>query len=105
MNDQPTDDLDVDLDREDLRDRHGNRVTREYVERALADIVDENTLVAPSEVRPGRSSLSGVRTHSPQVTFRVPDQLHRQAVDAAEREGKTVSALAREALEQYLRRG
>lgn len=105
MNDQPTDDPDVDLDQEDLRDRHGNRVTREYVKRALADIVDENILVAPSEVRPGRPSLSGGRTHSPQVTFRVPDQLHRQAVDAAEREGKTVSALAREALEQYLRRG
>jgi len=91
--DQPTNEPDIDLDREDLRDRHGNRVTREYVQ------------VAPSDVRPGRPSLSGGRTHSPQVTFRVPDQLHRQAVDAAEREGKTVSALAREALEQYLRRG
>lgn len=105
MSDQPTNDPDVDLDREDLRDRHGNRVTREYVERALADILDEDIFVAPSEVRPGRPSLSGGHTHSPQVTFRVPDQLHRQAVDAAEREGKTVSALAREALEQYLRRG
>ncbi|PZS19013.1 MAG: hypothetical protein DLM60_10825 [Pseudonocardiales bacterium] len=106
MSDQPTNDPDpdVDLDREDLRDRHGNRVTREYVERALADILDEKTLVVPSEVRPGRPSLSGGSTHSPQVTFRIPDQLHRQAVDAAEREGKTVSALAREALEQYLRR-
>ncbi len=104
MSDQPTDEPDVDLDREDLRDRHGNRVTREYVERALADILDETTLAEPSEVRPGRPSLSGGRTHSPQVTFRIPDQLHRQAVDAAEREGKTVSALAREALEQYLRR-
>lgn len=105
MSDQPTEDRDVDLDREVLWDRHGNRVTQEYVERALADIIDENTHVEPSEVRAGRPSLSGGRTHSPQVTFRVPDQLHRQAVDAAEREGKTVSALAREALEQYLRRG
>ena len=103
--DQPTNEPDVDLDREDLRDRHGNRVTREYVQRALADILDENIQVAPSDVRPGRPSLSGGRTHSPQVTFRIPDQLHRQAVDAAERAGKTVSALAREALEQYLRRG
>ncbi|MGH3901519.1 MAG: hypothetical protein ACRDTA_25355 [Pseudonocardiaceae bacterium] len=105
MSDQPTNEPDVDLDREDLRDRHGNRVTREYVQRALADILNENIQVAPSEVRPGRPTLSGGRTHSPQVTFRIPDQLHRQAVDAAEREGKTVSALAREALEQYLRRG
>jgi hypothetical protein len=105
MSEQPPEELDVDLDCEDLRDRHGNRVTPEYVQRALADILDENVPMAPSEVRPGRPSLSGGRTHSPQVTFRMPDQLHRQAVDAAEREGKTVSALAREALEQYLRQG
>jgi hypothetical protein len=104
MSEQPTNEPDVDLDREDLRDRHGNRVTHEYVQRALVDILDENIPVAPSDVRPGRPSLSGGRTHSPQVTFRIPDQLHKQAVDAAEREGKTVSALAREALEQYLRR-
>lgn len=105
MSEQLSEEPDVDLDREDLRDRHGNRVTPEYVQRALADILDENIPVAPSEVRPGRPSLSGGHTHSPQVTFRMPDQLHRQAVDAAEREGKTVSALAREALEQYLQRG
>lgn len=105
MIDQPTDDSDADLDHEELRDRHGNRVTREYVRRALVDILDEDAPVAPIDVRPGRPSLSGGRTRSPQVTFRMPDQMHRQAVDAAEREGKTVSALAREALEQYLRRG
>ena len=52
---------------------------------------------------PGRPSLTGGRAHSPQVTFRLPEQLRREAVDAAEREGVTVSALAREALEQYLR--
>ncbi|MCA1675853.1 MAG: hypothetical protein LC799_27995, partial [Actinobacteria bacterium] len=82
---------------------HGHRITVEYVERALADILDENAPVEPSEVRRGRPSLSGGHVHSPQITFRLPDQLHRQAVDAAEREGKTVSTLAREALERYLR--
>jgi hypothetical protein len=29
MSDQPTNDPDVDLNQEDLRDRHGNRVTPE----------------------------------------------------------------------------
>jgi hypothetical protein len=96
---------DVDLDREDVRDRHGHRVTQDYVERALADILDEDLPVQPSEVRRGRPSLSGHGAHSPQVTFRLPAQLHRDAVDAAEREGKTVSALAREAVERYLRQG
>lgn len=103
MDEQRAEEPEVDLEREDVRDRHGNRITNEYLERALADILDEDTPVEPSEVRRGRPSLSQGSTHSPQVTFRLPDQLHRQAVDAAEREGKTVSALARKALEQYLR--
>lgn len=96
----------IDLDHEEVQDSHGNRVTTEYVEKALADVLDENSPVRPVEVttRPGRPSLAGRRGHSPQVTFRLPEQLHREAVDAAEREGVTVSALAREALERYLRR-
>ncbi len=95
----------VDLDHEEVRDSHGNRVTPEYVEKALADVLDENSPVLPTDVitYPGRPSLTGGRGHSPQVTFRLPEQLHREAVDAAEREGVTVSALAREALERYLR--
>jgi len=96
---------DIDLDHEDVRDSHGNRVTSDYVEKALDDVLDENIPVHPAEVttRPGRPSLTGGSAHSPQVTFRLPEQLHREAVDAAEREGTTVSALAREALERYLR--
>ncbi|MGH3719201.1 MAG: hypothetical protein ACRDRI_10270 [Pseudonocardiaceae bacterium] len=58
MSDQPTDDLDVGLDREDFRAYQGNRVTREYVQRALADILDDHTPVAPSDVHPGRPSLA-----------------------------------------------
>jgi hypothetical protein len=50
----------------------------------------------------GRPSLSGSRRHSPQVTFRVPDRLRARADEVAAREGKTVSQLAREALERYL---
>ena len=95
----------IDLDHEEVQDSHGNRVTTEYVEKALADVLDESSPVHPAAVatRPGRPSLAGGRAHSPQVTFRLPEQLHREAVDAAEREGVTISALAREALEQYLR--
>jgi hypothetical protein len=39
MSDQPTNEPDIDLDREDLRDRHGNRVTREYVQVARVTCV------------------------------------------------------------------
>jgi len=35
----------VDLDHEEVRDSHGNRVTPEYVEKALADVLDESSPV------------------------------------------------------------
>lgn len=59
MSDQPVGEPDVDLNREDFRDLHGSRVTREYVQRALVDILDEHIPVAPSDVHLGRPSLSG----------------------------------------------
>jgi predicted HicB family RNase H-like nuclease len=50
--------------------------------------------------RVGRPSLDeGV---SPRVNFRVTAALHDRALKRAEREGKTVSQLAREALEKHL---
>ena len=53
-------------------------------------------------VRRGRRSLTGGSIHSPRVSFRVPESLRTAAEEAAAREGKSVSELAREALEQYL---
>jgi hypothetical protein len=49
----------------------------------------------------GRPSLSGTAT-SPQVTFRLPGDLRAKAEERARREGKSLSALAREAMERYL---
>jgi predicted HicB family RNase H-like nuclease len=51
--------------------------------------------------RRGRPSLDkGV---SPRVTFRITGQLQERARLRAEREGKTLSELARDALEQYVK--
>ena len=50
----------------------------------------------------GRPSLSGESQHSPRVTFRLDPEERDKATERAEREGKTVSELAREALKQYL---
>lgn len=50
----------------------------------------------------GRPSLTGAARQSPQVTFRLDPATRASAAARAELEGKTVSALAREALEQYL---
>ncbi|MPY83458.1 MAG: ribbon-helix-helix protein, CopG family [Actinophytocola sp.] len=85
---------DIDLDAEDVRDSAGERITE-----ARAEEIAEQAL---RKVHAGRPSLSGGRTHSPQVSFRVPKQLHARAAEVAEREGKSVSQLGREALEEYL---
>ena len=53
--------------------------------------------------RPGRPALGAVGQHSPRVSFRVPEQVRRQAERRAAVEGRSVSEIAREALERYLR--
>ncbi|MFM8894404.1 MAG: hypothetical protein ACKOE2_03260 [Actinomycetales bacterium] len=54
--------------------------------------------------RKGRPSLTGRPTSSPSVGFRVTPELRAQAEDVAERKGVSVSALAREALDEYVRK-
>jgi len=85
---------DVDLATQDVRDTQGRRITEEYARRAAE--------YDPATVRRGRRSLTGGATHSPRVSFRVPEDLREAAEQAAAREGRTVSALARDALEKYL---
>jgi hypothetical protein len=50
----------------------------------------------------GRPSLSG-RGRSPWVTLRLPDDLRAEAERRAKRDGTTVSRLARDAFERFLR--
>lgn len=70
---------------------------------AVADQLAEEA-EAGYELRQGRGrpSLTGDKAPSPQVTFRLTKALRQQAQARAENEGKTVSTLAREALERYL---
>ena len=86
---------DVDLAVEDVGDRQGRRVTDEY-----ADAAAEEALRL---VRPGRPALGTVGQHSPRVSFRVPEQTRLRAEQRAEAEGRSVSEIARDALERYLR--
>jgi hypothetical protein len=86
---------DVDLEAEEVRDRQGRRVTEEYAERAAVE--------ALRIARPGRPALGAVGQHSPRVSFRVPEQVRRQAERRAAAEGRSVSEIARDALERYLR--
>jgi predicted HicB family RNase H-like nuclease len=91
---------DLDLDKEEFILKDGRRLTNE-----LADQIADETL---AEVRrrnliPGGKSLSGGGVHSPRVQFRVPQDLREQAERVAEDEGVSLSALARHALEDYVR--
>lgn len=54
--------------------------------------------------RAGRPTLTGVKGTSPQVTFRVSATVRERAERLAADRGTTVSALAREALEQLVRK-
>src|SRR4051812_30299669 len=81
--------LDVDLDAEDVRLADGARLTDEKA----AEIVDE------VRRRAGRPSLTGAAAASPRITFRITPSVRDRASKIAAREGKTVSQLAREALE------
>ncbi|MCW2713252.1 MAG: hypothetical protein JWN88_299 [Frankiales bacterium] len=85
---------DVDLDVDDVRDTHGRRITEEYAETATAR--------ALASVGRGRPSLTGTRGTSPQVTFRVTPELRARAAAEADRQGRRISDVAREALERYL---
>jgi predicted HicB family RNase H-like nuclease len=81
---------DVDLVREDLRLADGTRLTQEVAD----EIVDKVHRSA------GRPSLSGRAAASPQIAFRVAPSVRDRAAELAAREGKTISQLAREALEE-----
>jgi predicted HicB family RNase H-like nuclease len=84
---------DVDLEREDVRDIKGARIDEQYVREAVENV---HRQIA------GRPSLTAPGKHSPQIAVRLPEALHAAIEARARREGKSVSAIAREAIEQYL---
>jgi hypothetical protein len=88
-------DGEVDLERDDVRDSRGRRIATGYVARAVADV----------HHRRGRRPLrddTPATGHAPRVSFRVPEQTRRRAEERARTEGRSVSEIAREALERYL---
>jgi predicted HicB family RNase H-like nuclease len=80
---------DVDLEEDDVRLADGTRLT----EQRAAEIVEE------VRRRGGRPSLTGEAAVSPRIAFRVTPGVRDRAAQIAAREGKTISQLAREALE------
>jgi hypothetical protein len=85
---------DVNLDEEIERFKKGRRITEDRPVELAEEVF--------RKVARGRPSLAGGPTHSPRVSFRSSAELRARAEERANREGKTVSHLAREALERLL---
>jgi hypothetical protein len=91
----------VKVEEKEFRTKSGLVITDEVADR-LADEVETEEEYEWTRKRPvGRPSLDGSGT-SPRVDFRVPKELYDAAAERAISEERTVSAVAREALEKYL---
>jgi predicted HicB family RNase H-like nuclease len=77
--------------------KQGTPITEELAREA--EDVDDLTRAQPV----GRPSLAGSSGTSPRLSFRVTRDLYDNATQRAQREGKTLSELARDALEHYVR--
>lgn len=99
-NETPDADYDPRVD-EPLYDRKGNLIDNEYLDKISreAEAGYEPDDLTPARV--GRPSLSDAGD-SPQVRFRLPADTRAEAAALAAREGKTLSQLARDAVEAYL---
>lgn len=81
----------------------GATLTEADVDR-LADRFEEGVDISGWKPRLGRPALDpGAQTHTPRIAVRVPGEIRRQAIDRAEREGRSLSAVVRELLEAYAR--
>ncbi|WP_308465928.1 DNA-binding protein [Rathayibacter soli] len=88
----------ADVEAEEVRHR-GERLTVDRVDA----IVEALRAQRAANLKPGGKSLSGGGKHSPTVQFRVPEELHEQALKRAQAEGVSLSKLGRKALQEYLR--
>jgi hypothetical protein len=81
--------------------KSGVRLTKREIDRLAAEAEAGYDLsTATAEPTRGRPSLG--RGVSPRISYRVPGRLYSRAKTQARSEGRTVSEVAREALERYL---
>jgi hypothetical protein len=86
----------------------GQAITEEDAARPAQAFEDDDAALEGVQVtfprKAGRPSLAGGSGTSPQVTFRLSPSVRERAERLAAERGTTVSALAREALEQLVRK-
>ncbi len=84
----------IDLDREVFVHK-GERLTEERAESLVEEVLEQ----LPGR---GRPSLSGKSQRSPQIGVRLPPDTRLRLERRAKSEGKSLSQLAREAIEHYV---
>lgn len=84
--------------------RSGGTIGEADAERMAAEFEKEDLDFADAEYprRRGRPSLTGRGERSPQITFRLDAEMLQRASVVARRDGVTLSALARRALDAFL---
>ncbi len=80
--------------------KSGTPITEELAEQLAKEAEAGSDLSGARQV--GRKSLSGGSGRSPRLNIRTTVSLYERALAKAMREGKTLSQLAREALEKYV---
>lgn len=79
---------------EKIYDSKGNLIDDAYIERAVED--------AHRQLGRGRPSLTAPGAVSPEIKARVPAELKARVERAAKKQGKSTSAIVREALQRHL---
>ncbi len=86
----------VDLKKDVVRDKKGRRIDSAYVARVVK---------AADAVRPvGRPGLNGHAGASSQIAVRLPEATYQQIKLMAKERGVSTAALARHAVEEFLRK-
>ncbi|MGI8901917.1 MAG: ribbon-helix-helix protein, CopG family [Nocardioides sp.] len=93
-----TDAGDIDLDTEVVILKDGTRLTEEVAE----ELGREMSAEAAQRRGRGRPSLTGRSANTPHVSARVAPEVRDRLKARAEREGKPVSELVREAIEAFV---
>lgn len=102
MTTETPDDADYDPGADELlHDSKGNPIDSDYIDKVNREAEIGYALDDLAPARVGRPSLSEAGD-SPQIRFRLPAATRAEADALAAREGKTLSQLARDAVEAYL---
>ena len=84
----------------DLKTKKGTKLSKAAVEKLAAEAEAGYDLKKAKRQHAGRPSLS--EGESPRISYRVAPALFKSAKKKAKSEGRTVSEVAREALQKYV---